>query len=145
MRQHRKSRRPGRADVAHPSAGEAFDSLDSFDSPSRSKNKKNHKDLQLCRQAYRTLSLALVGGCGDEVLAGLVVRAVVPAPDAGRLLVCLEPGAGAAAAPAADVADTLARLERVRPFLRREVAEGLVRKRAPELEFLILPREEVRP
>ena len=140
MRHHRKSRR-GRHDAnVVPPAGEA---LDSFDHPSGSIDRRNYKDLQLCRQAYRTLSLALAGGRGDEVLAGLVVRAVLPAPNATRLLVCLEPGPGAG--DAVDLADVLARLEHMKPALRREVVEGLVRKRAPELDFVVMPREEVRP
>jgi ribosome-binding factor A len=101
--------------------------------------KQNHKDLQLCRQAYRTLSLALSGGCGDDVLAGLIVRAVLPAPDATRLLVWLELNS-----PVTDVADVLNRLERLKPMLRREVAHALVRKRAPELEFAVVPPAEVR-
>lgn len=88
--------------------------------------------------------MALAGGYGDERLAAFVVRAVLPAPDAGRLLVCLEPGAGGGPA-VTDLADILARLERLRPALRREVAEALVRKRAPELEFVVMPRQEVRP
>ena len=141
MKHFRRSRRSGRGDVvARPDAGETLDSLDSR---SRSTNKTSHKDLQLCRQAYRTLSLTLVGGCGDAVLAGLVVRAVLPAPDAGRLLVCLEPSFGPGAD--IDVLDVLARLDRVRPMLRREVAAALVRKRAPELEFVVMPRQEVWP
>jgi ribosome-binding factor A len=114
-----------------------------------SENRKRHKDLQLCRQAFRTLSVALSGGCGDEVLAALSVRAVLPAPNATRLLVCLEPAhlGGDVANAALDVPDVLARLERIRSLLRREVAEALVRKRAPELEFVVMPRsgEEVRP
>lgn len=109
---------------------------------SHSTNKKNYKDLQLCRQAYRTLSLALAGGLGDDMLAALAVRAVLPAPDAGRLLVCLEPAADGAVV---DLPDVLERLERVRPALRREVAEALVRKRAPEIEFVVMPRGEVQP
>ena len=147
MRHHRKkSRRTGR-DVAPP-AGEELDSL--FGETTRSNDKRTHKDLQLCRQAYRTLSVALAGGCGDDVLAGFAVRAVVPAPDASRLLVCLEPAAAGADGGNAsfDVADVLARLERVRPALRREVAGALARKRAPELEFVVVPRatgEGVRP
>ena len=104
---------------------------------------RNYKDLQLCRQAFRTLSVTLAGGCGDDVLAGLAVRAVVPAPDATRLLVCLEPAGREH--DAADLLDALARLERVKPMLRREVAEALVRKRAPGLDFVILPPREVNP
>ena len=141
MRHHRKPRRAGRDTFVAPAAGEPFDPLDR---DPQFKDKRRHKDLQLCRQAYRTLSLALTGGCGDEVLAALVVRAVLPAPDATRLLVCLEPAPGAAdEGDTLDVADVLARLERARPALRRDVAEALVRKRAPELEFVVMPRGEV--
>lgn len=143
MRHHRKPRRAGRDFAVTPPAGET---PDSFDRDSLFKNKRRHKDLQLCRQAFRALSLALAGGCGDDVVAALVVRAVLPSPDATRPLVCLEPGpAMADAGHALDLPDVLDRLERARPALRREVAEALVRKRAPELEFVVMPRGEVQP
>ena len=143
LRHHRKSRRAGHDFVVAPVAGET---LDSTDRDSLFKDKRRHKDLQLCRQAFRALSLALAGGCGDEALAALVVRAVLPSPDATRLLVCLEPGpAMADAGHELDLPDVLDRLERARPALRREVTEALVRKRAPELEFVVMPRREVQP
>jgi len=92
---------------------------------------------------FRTLSVALAGGLGDEVLSGLTLRAVLPAPDASRLLVCLEFSPGPQSADARlDLADVLSRLERARPMLRREVAHSLTRKRAPELEFAVVPRQE---
>jgi hypothetical protein len=74
----------------------------------------------------------------------LTVRAVLPAPDATRLLVVLEqaPVEASLADAGLDLPDILARLARVRPLLRREVAEALVRKRVPELEFVVMPRNQ---
>jgi hypothetical protein len=137
--QRRNSRRTGR-DIASP-AGEI---LDSFDDTSHSKGNKNYKDLQLCRQAFRILSMALAGGYGDELLAEFTVRAVLPAPDASRLLVVLETAAGPAQ-ERFEPAEILGRLDRARPSLRHELATGLARKRLPELDFVIVPREEVQP
>lgn len=107
--------------------------------PSRRRQQEN-KLGGLCRQVQRTVALSLSGECHDEVLRDLLVWAVVPAPDASRLLVQVY----FASAPAqADVSlvDLLGRLERVSAWLRREVARSIVRKRAPELMFqLISPR-----
>ncbi len=89
----------------------------------------------LCRQVQRTIAMSLSGECHDEVLRDLLVWAVVPAPDASRLLVQVY-----FATPRADVSlpDLLMRLDRVKAYLRREVAHGIVRKRAPELVFQLI-------
>src|SRR4051794_20071047 len=49
----------------------------------------DRKTLQLCGQAARTLNLFFAGGCADEMLAGLTVESVEPAPDSGHLMVTL--------------------------------------------------------
>ena len=104
-------------------------------SPERGSSRRDHKALHLCRAAQRALSLALSGECGDDVLRSLCVHDVVPAPDASRLLVRLisPPSAG-------QIDDVYARLERVRPLLRRTVAQAVTRKRAPELSFVVMPQ-----
>jgi hypothetical protein len=53
----------------------------------RSRARAEQKTLQLCRQVQRALSMSLAGECDDDVLRMLYVDAVVPAPDASRLLV----------------------------------------------------------
>ena len=92
------------------------------------------KTLQLCREARRTLSAVLAGECDDDVLRELTVLSVVPAPNAGRLLVtvALPPSAGA---PAEEV---LRRLLGVSGRLRSEVAAAVSRRKTPELAFRVV-------
>jgi len=103
----------------------------------QSKNKQAaRKSKQLCSQVMRTLTLCLGGECGDPLLQELMVMAVTPAPDASRLRVDLICPAGA------NPAEVLDRLSRVRGILRCSVAAGIVRKRAPELVFHVIPAGE---
>ncbi len=93
----------------------------------------------LCRQVQRTVALSLSGECRDEVLRDLLVWAVVPAPDASRLLVQVYFASPPAPAQAdVSLVDLLGRLERVKAWLRCEVARSIVRKRAPELMFQLI-------
>ena len=160
MRQHRNGRagrsRP-RAPADSAPIGPAHDDLNAEDSGGdffrRSADRRaEQKARQLCRQVYRTLSLALPG-CGDETLQDLTVLTVDPAPDAGHLLVTV--AAAVAAEPAAAAGgesdrspvtvDVHERLARATGRLRAEVARDIVRKRAPELSFRVLYRAEVTP
>lgn len=86
----------------------------------------------LCGQAERAIAMALAGECGDPVLQDLAVEAVLPAPNAGRLLVLVRPMTSGALP-----LDLLERLEGAAPLLRRAVAEAIVRKRTPELAFQV--------
>lgn len=61
---------------------------------------------------------------------------VDPAPDAGRLLATVAPGP---TARRAGLGGILERLDRAAGRLRAEVAEAVVRKRAPELAFTVTP------
>lgn len=92
--------------------------------------KQEQKAMQLCRQVQRVLNLTLAGECGDDLLRDLYVAEVLPAPDAGHLLVrvVVPDGAG--------MVEVLQRLERVSAKLRAEVARAITRKRAPELSFI---------
>jgi ribosome-binding factor A len=97
----------------------------------------------LCRQVWRALTYALAGSA-DDAIRTLSVASVLPAPDAGHLLVTVVPGGAGDLAPS--LVDLLERLDRARPWLRREVAEAIVRKRAPELTFRVAAAgEEVQP
>ena len=107
------------------------------------RQKPDHKTMQLCRQAERAISLALMGECDDDVLRGLHVESVTPAPDASRLLVRVVVGRSAGAGVTMQV--VLERLERVAGLLRAAVAQAVTRKRAPELTFLPLWAGEERP
>jgi ribosome-binding factor A len=92
------------------------------------------KTLQLCREAERTLSSVLTGECDDDLLRDLIVQSVVPAPNAGRLLVTV------AMPPSIDVPieEVLQRLLGVSGRLRREVAGAVSRRKTPELVFRVV-------
>jgi ribosome-binding factor A len=92
------------------------------------------KALQLCREVERTLSAVLAGECGDDLLRDLVVLSVVPAPNAGRLLVTLALPASAGVT----VEEALRRLLRAAGRLRNEVAAAVHRRKAPELVFRVV-------
>jgi ribosome-binding factor A len=149
MRRHRNGdagRSRPRFATHSPNAAEAFGGSDVPDATDagedffrRSANRRaDQKARQLCRQVYRTLSVALPG-LGDEVLQDLTVIAVDPAPDAGHLLVTVSPGGASAVDVPSGGLDVLARLGGASGRLRAEVARDIVRKRAPELSFRLVP------
>jgi ribosome-binding factor A len=89
-----------------------------------------HKARQLCRQAQRTLNLALAERGSDPVLERLYVVDVTSDWGCGHLLVHF-------VAPCdRSIADVLAGLRREAPRLRAQVAGAISRKRAPELTFM---------
>ena len=98
--------------------------------------KPDYKTTALCKQVRRILSLALAGACGDPILQELIVDEVLPAPNAGHLLVhvLLRPRQDGPTP-----VDVLIRLDRVHGLLRAQIAEGIARKRTPELSFNVLP------
>ena len=99
--------------------------------------RRGQKDQQLCRQVERALALTLPG-CSDPLLGDLIVRSVIPAPDATHLLVFLS------SSGRADAANVLAALSGAAGLLRHEIARAITRKRAPELSFqLVAPQAEV--
>jgi ribosome-binding factor A len=91
------------------------------------------KALQLCREAERTLSAVLAGECDDDVLRELAVLSVVPAPNAGRLLVTV-----ALSSAGVPVEEALRRLLAVSGRLRGELAAAVRRRKAPELAFRVV-------
>lgn len=99
------------------------------------RRQRDNKLAQVCRQVQRTLSLTLAGECHDELLQRLCVHDVLPAPDASRLLVQVYFPDAQCEAP---LIELLERLDRIQPWLRREVAHAIVRKRAPELAFQLI-------
>jgi ribosome-binding factor A len=124
----RRSRRaPAQSETVH----EFFDS--------NHNKRRDHKTAQLCRQVYKTLSMALEE-CGDDVLRSLLVHHVDPAPNAGRMLVRV---GFSPASESVGVAEVMNRLGQKSGFLRHQVAAAITRKRAPELLFvLIAPTHE---
>jgi hypothetical protein len=97
--------------------------------------KPDYKTAALCKQVRRSVAMTLSGECGDEVLQGLVVDEVLPAPNAGRLLVR---AVLRTADASVTVVEVLRRLEGVHGLLRARVGEAIVRKRTPELAFDVI-------
>jgi len=95
--------------------------------------KPDYHTRALCKQVQRTLSVALSGECGDPLLQDLLVLAVLPAPNAGHLLVVVAPRS-----VDGTMADFLERLGRIAPLLRSRIAQDTARKRTPELSFDVL-------
>ena len=101
------------------------------ESDSRSSDRQaQRKARQFCRQVQRAINLALADDNAGDGVAGLFVEEVTPAPDCGRLLVCVLVPAGCS------VADAIGALRRDVPRIRSEVAMAITRKRAPELLFV---------
>jgi ribosome-binding factor A len=93
------------------------------------------KTQQLCSEVREVLSFVLAGDCEDPILQQLVVREVMPAPDASRLLVVLTlPEAECEQADHAMEA-----LRQLRGYLRSQIADEIQRKRTPDLSFQIMP------
>jgi ribosome-binding factor A len=97
--------------------------------------KDDRKARQLCRQVAETLSQVLSGECGNEVLQGLQVMAVDPAPDAAQLVVTVR---AALPGEVLDPDEVQAHIAAAMGKLRREVAAAITRKRAPTLIFRVL-------
>jgi ribosome-binding factor A len=91
------------------------------------------KARQLCGQVKDAL-LTVLAACGDEVLQGLSVMSVEPAPHSGRLrvLTARDPGAGFSRAVAEN------HLLRAAGMLRAQVAAAVHRRYAPELVFEVI-------
>ncbi len=102
--------------------------------PGDSGGRREHKDLQLCRQVFDALSLAL-SEMTDPILDELILESVTPAPNGSRVQVLFVPSKDSI-----DVEAALARLDEVAGELRSEVAAEVNRKKAPELVFRVVPR-----
>lgn len=87
------------------------------------------KTLQLCRQVERALMFVL-SDSEDDILRDLMIVAVVPAPNAGRLLVTTTP-----MYEMIDPVEATARLQAARGWLRTEIASSIHRRKVPDLMF----------
>ena len=106
---------------------------------SRSDDRKNR---QLCRQAFRVLSLVFPGEFNDRTLQDVFVVDVSPAPDPSRLLVRF---GTSQVLSTADRARIMTSLERVRGRLRQELAQAVTRRRIPDFTFEVIALPEVTP
>ncbi len=91
------------------------------------------KQAQLCAQAREALCLAL-GDAADARLHDLHVEAVVLAEGGAHLIVVLTP---VRQLDEEELDASVEALFAARPWLRRQVAAEIHRKRAPELAFQI--------
>jgi len=103
--------------------------------------KPDRKARQLCQQVALTLNAVLGGECGDDVLRGLHVTAVTPAPNTAQLLVTVSPLMADDAAAAETV---LAHLQNAAVQIRLAVAAAISRRRTPKLLFRYSARPVVR-
>lgn len=101
--------------------------------------RSGHKDLQVCRQVFDALSLAL-SELNDPILEELILESVTPAPNATRVQVLFVPSRDGV-----DLDAAKARLEEIAGDLRMEVAAEVTRKKAPELAFVVVPRMSTLP
>lgn len=100
--------------------------------------RKGHKDLQLCRQVFDALNLALAD-YDDPLLDELVLDSVIPAPNSARVEVLF------VASDQVDVDAALDKLHSIAGELRSEVAAEVSRRKVPELVFRVRPRLPVIP
>lgn len=94
------------------------------------------KARQLASQVARVVDQLLAGELDDDVLRGLSVLSVVPAPDESRLLVTVGPMAEGIDV---NVPAVLAHLGAASNHIRQEVAASITRKRAPSLAYQVVP------
>jgi hypothetical protein len=93
----------------------------------------DRKARQLCAQVAETLGDVLAGQSGDDALRSVYVVSVVPAPNAGRLLVTVAPLPGAG--EGLDPARVIEQLQHASARLRCAVAAAITRRRAPVLDY----------
>ncbi len=97
--------------------------------------KEDRKAKQLCRQVAETLDQVLSGETGDDVLQGLRVSSIVPAPDSSRLLVTLHADCESEKFDRHQIEQ---RLVVCRGRLRCEIAASITRKKTPTLVFNVI-------
>jgi ribosome-binding factor A len=135
MSRRRRSKLQHQAGKSGSDAG--VDPRQFFDRGAR--RRVDRKAYQLCRQVSDTLNFVLSGDTGDDVLRGLYVDSVDPAPDSSRLLVSVAPLDRDDQTPAHVY---LTKLMAVSGKLRSEVAASISRRKTPELAFRVIPPPE---
>jgi ribosome-binding factor A len=131
------SRKSSRDERHHGGSRAATGGADSqeFFSPEQSR-RPHRKTLQLCSQIQRTLDYVLSGEMDDDVLRGLMVQQVRPAPDASRLLVTVMP-----LDEGVSTEIILRRLAMASGRLRAEIARSINRRKTPQLSFEVFVPE----
>lgn len=131
MRRRTPSQKVLRHLCAEPDATDGINPRD--ESRSASRKRSDRKVRQLCGQVAETLTYVLFHAGADPLLGKVQVVSVIPAPNAGRLLVTVGPLPG----ESPDPGRLLTALERAAGRLRCEVAAAVTRKHAPRLAFRI--------
>lgn len=140
---HRKgpSQKVMRSLCAEVHEDDGLDPRELFRSQQEDRTKPNRKARQLCRQVAEVLGLVLAEQ-SDDLLRGLTVAAVAPAPDTSRLRVTLVDS------PPDDGPDrrdrVLRRLASATGSLRTELAAAITRRRAPMLVFQVVGPNDMR-
>lgn len=101
--------------------------------------KEDRKAKQLCAQVAEVLDQVLSGEIGDDILRGLRVIDVVPAPDSSRLLVTLHADCGP---QLFDRNEVERRLSAYKGKLRCDIAAAITRRKAPTLAFNVIGPKE---
>ena len=92
------------------------------------------KTRQLCKQVARVVSSVLLEST-EECLQKLSLLTVEPAAGTSVLRVAVMAGT----ANGTELSAQREALERLRPYLRGEVAQAVSRRRIPELVFALIP------
>jgi ribosome-binding factor A len=113
-----------------------FDAEDGIDPrylvTKHARKKSSRKELQLCKEATRIVSLVLTGETGQPLLRDLQVLSVHPEQDGSS--VCVSVGHYATDIQVSDT-EVLEALKRVQGLLRTALAHALHRKHTPTLSF----------
>lgn len=141
MPSKRFSRARNRSRCAHTHADDGISAQDDFRATS-SRSRDGRKVLQLCAQVADVLAYELAGDGTDDILLSLQIVDVLPAPDAGQLLVIVAPAVGSGQL---DRFRVLTHLRQSETRLRLEVAAAITRKRAPMLQFQYLAGPPLEP
>jgi ribosome-binding factor A len=97
--------------------------------------REDRKMQQLYQQVRRSLSLALVGECDDDLLREVYVESVMPMGSGSQLLVRVV----MLASLGVSSWEVLGRLNDRSIRLRAIVARAICRKRVPGLSFIVVP------
>ena len=100
----------------------------------RAPGRDNHKQAQLCAQVEQITSLAL-GASRDPRINQLMVHSVEASADGARLTVNVIPGDPEGLESLESLMEAL---NAARPWLRRQIAEEIVRKRTPDVRFEVI-------
>jgi ribosome-binding factor A len=97
--------------------------------------KPNYQNSRVCKQIETVLALLFSGGSNDDRFNGLFVDSVEQLSDMSFLLITVIP---IYREQASDPDGIIQFLESAKPFLRKEVAAEINRKRMPDFRFKVV-------